>query len=101
VDGQHGLDAALVMQDQPTQALLRCRDNHPLDAASRRLTAASLVEDLTNGSPTSLQRDERRQMLLDQQVNLRRGLDGPLREENPGLRPSLPGDRHGMVRSRR
>jgi hypothetical protein len=36
VDAQHGPDAALVVQHQPTQGLLSCRDNHPLDAASRR-----------------------------------------------------------------
>jgi hypothetical protein len=35
MDAQHGLDAAFIVQDQPTQALLRCRDDHPLDAASR------------------------------------------------------------------
>jgi hypothetical protein len=29
VDAQHGLDAALVVQHQPTQALLVCRDDHP------------------------------------------------------------------------
>ena len=43
VDAQHGLDAALVMQRQPTQGFLVCRGDHPLRAAagdSNRCVAA-------------------------------------------------------------
>jgi hypothetical protein len=63
MDAQHGLDTALVVHHQPTQGLLVCRDDHPLDPASRQLTAASLVGDLTSGEATSLQEEERQQMM--------------------------------------
>jgi hypothetical protein len=56
---QHGLDAALIMQRQPTQGFLVCHGDHPLGAATGNSNRCVAAGEHEQQAKTSSQQDER------------------------------------------